>query len=319
MKCRKVLAILSSSTDATSDVLVELARECGQDIIRWNVDLWRHYDLSFDGHKFLVSDPVGRTADLAACETILLWRKPFLDQMGFEGLDLRADDESQARSQVREWLHAIVSLAGSEGRLRLVDPHGDRRVPKLFQLQVAHSFFSVPRSHFGISGTQSGLGPNTITKPLGDPSVSDGQIFFTQRVDAMDLFRPFPWFVQDALIGGRDVTCVYILGNCHFYVCEFARNEDAVDWRVEINTQQQSRWQPLQHAHLTRWAEATDGFMRRINLRYGRLDFILQDDDLVFLECNSNGQFGWLDDTKSLSLHREFFSAALRARSAVRV
>ncbi len=318
MKTRTALAILTNSTDGTSDILSKLALECEQRIIRWNVDLWRSYDISFDGQRFLISDPAGRAIDLAANDTVVLWRKPFLDQMGFDGLGLSPDDECQARSQIREWLHAVVSLAASQERMRLVDPNGDRRVPKLFQLQLAREYFSVPGSHFGISRPPDVAWSDVVTKPLGDPAVSDGRIFFTRRVDPMQLFRPFPWFLQEALTGGHDVTCVYILGSCHFFVCEFVRGICAVDWRVEINTSRQSRWKPLQHSRLTEWAVATDRLMRRMNLHYGRLDFILIRDNLVFLECNSNGQFGWLDDPHSLYLHREFLSATLSAESAVR-
>lgn len=310
------LVIFTNSTDGTSDVMLELARECGQSIFRWNVDLWRFYDLSFDGRRFLIRDPAGRSVDLAARETILLWRKPFLDQMEFDGL--APADEYQARLQVREWLNAVVSLAGSQGRVRLVDPHGDRRVPKLFQLQVASEFFLVPGSHFGISGTPDALGSEVIAKPLGDPAVSDGRIFFTQRVDPTELLRPFPWFIQEAVTGGHDVTCVYIFGSCHFFVCDFVRGEDSVDWRVEINTLQQARWKPLQHSRLVEWENATVGLMTRLHLYYGRLDFILREGELLFLECNSNGQFGWLDDRESLDLHREFFSALFCADAAVK-
>jgi hypothetical protein len=35
--------------------------------------------------------------------------------------------------------------------------------------------------------------------------------------------------------------------------------------------------------------------MSETQLRFGRLDFLLKDDEMLFLELNPNGQFAWLD------------------------
>ena len=52
--------------------------------------------------------------------------------------------------------------------------------------------------------------------------------------------------------------------------------------------------------------------MREFGLNYGRLDFIEENDIFYFLECNANGQFGWLDDKKTLYLHKKFVEAFLK-------
>ena len=52
--------------------------------------------------------------------------------------------------------------------------------------------------------------------------------------------------------------------------------------------------------------------MKEFDLRYGRLDFIEENDIFYFLECNPNGQFGWLDDTKTFHLHNKFVEAFLK-------
>lgn len=311
-----ILVILTNSVDGTADALTTLAEEAGQRVFRWNIDLWQQYALSCDGRRWLISDPLGRSIDLSAPESLVLWRKPFLTQMSFEGLALEVDDEIQARRQMEKFLQSVVALAQAECRVRLVEPYADRRVPKLYQLHAAREIYAIPRSHFGTSAAPE-LPGQTIAKPLGDPGVGENHIFYTRRVDPEHLFRPFPWFLQEALVGGRDVTCVYIVGRCHFYVCDFARGMESMDWRVEINTESQSEWHKLQHPNLAEWRERTVHFMESLGLYYGRLDFILKEDTLYFLECNSNGQFGWLDDEASLELHREFLSAALRPESAV--
>ena len=90
----------------------------------------------------------------------------------------------------------------------------------------------MPRSHFSVSTPPADFGPDMITKPLGDPSVRERNILFTKRVDGRQLFRPYPWLLQEALIGGQDVTCVHIAGRSRFYVRDGARDSNAIDWRV---------------------------------------------------------------------------------------
>jgi hypothetical protein len=312
-----MLLIPTNSVDGTCDALVRILKETGQPFFRWNVDLWQHYETFFDGACFLFTDPTGRTVDATSTDVVLLWRKPFTDLMTFEALPLETADQALAKAQIGQWLQALTGLMKPEGRVRLVEPYADRRLPKLYQLWIAKNFFAMPRSCFSVNEQPSTFGPMMITKPLGDPSVGEQNIFYTQRIDGAQLFRPYPWFVQEALVEGRDITCVHILGHSHFYECDFLRGEEAIDWRVEINTENQSGWHPLQHPRLAEWVESVNGYMKLAGLHYGRLDFILQRDTLYFLECNSNGQFGWLDDVNTLALHREFLAAACSQSSVV--
>lgn len=305
------LLIPTNSTDGTCDSLVRLLKQRGIPFFRWNIDLWTQYEICSTQDSFNITDPTGRKVDLADPELVLLWRKPFTAQMSFDNLPLTADDQAVARIQMGQWLQAIVARVMCEGRIRLIEPFADRRAPKLFQLHEAKHFFAVPYSLFSINATPENFGPTMITKPLGDPSVGESNIFYTRRVNGDELFRPYPWFVQEALVEGADVTCVYINGHSHFFECNFARGENAIDWRAEINTENQSSWHPLQSPRLEEWAANVNGYMIRMGLHYGRLDFIRQNERLFFLECNSNGQFGWLDSPETLWLHNEFLDAAL--------
>ncbi len=312
------LLILTNSADGTCDALARILNDNGQHFFRWNIDMWSQYTIGFDGDAFHFVDPVGRFLDAAAEDVLLLWRKPFTALMTFDDMPLADGDREQARSQMGQWLYALVATMKPSGRVRLIEPYADRRLPKLHQLREARTFFTVPRSHFGVQAGPADFGPTVVIKPLGDPSVGSDNIFYTSCVDDRQLIRPYPWFMQEALVNGRDVTCVYIHGCCHFYECGFARNEQAIDWRMEINTEGQSSWNMLKHPRLSDWQDAVNRYMKHFGLHYGRLDFILQGDTLYFLECNSNGQFGWLDDVTTLKLHREFVTAALDPATIVR-
>ena len=58
--------------------------------------------------------------------------------------------------------------------------------------------------------------------------------------------------------------------------------------------------------------------MQRLGLRFGRLDFLAGDGELSFLEVNSNGQFGWLDNPDGWPLHRAVLESAFDPTSAIR-
>ena len=188
----------------------------------------------------------------------------------------------------------------------------------MYQLHEAKKFFEVPTSYFGLHPKCPKFGFTAVTKPLGGLTVGDSDVFYTSRVNLDELFHPFPWFIQEAVIGGRDVTCVYIHGDSHFYACDFKRDDDSIDWRVEINTESQSPWARLEHSDITIWQDAVRRYMSTMGLHYGRLDFILLKNSLYFLECNSNGQFGWLDDSDGLSLHRKFLAAVLNKYTTIK-
>lgn len=84
----KSFLIVTNSADGTSDCLVRLLAQENRMFLRWNIDLWQHYEITVTNHNHSVSDPAGRTIDLADRNTMLLWRKPFVDQMNFDSLPL---------------------------------------------------------------------------------------------------------------------------------------------------------------------------------------------------------------------------------------
>jgi D-alanine-D-alanine ligase-like ATP-grasp enzyme len=68
----------------------------------------------------------------------------------------------------------------------------------------------------------------------------------------------------------------------------------------------------LEHKSLDSLKEKTKALMKEFKLKYGRLDFIEENDSFYFLECNPNGQFGWLDDFNTLHLHNKFVDSFLK-------
>lgn len=300
------LFFITNSVDGTADRLISICQASGIDYFRWNVDLWDDYQLSvsLDGSRIASRRGV---LNLLSDDYILLWRKPFLDLI--EDVDgIGEDNLRYLRRQIYGWRQYILALSLEKKSVRLVDPLAESRWPKLLQLRLASKYFKVPSYLFGTHDIYPQ--PRAVVKSLDDPSVSANTVLYTALVDPNKLHRPFPWFMQHPLIGGQDVTCVYINGSCNFYCCFFKRDDENIDWRVEINSPQQSSWRKLEHPDVEKWGSCVRSFMDECRLFYGRLDFILISDELYFLECNVNGQFGWLDDDSGV-LHRAFLDAAL--------
>lgn len=302
------LLVLTNSLDGSSDIIVELCKDAKVDVFRFNIDLFEDYEIKFSKDTFIIADPVNRRVDLLSDNYRLLWRKPFLDLVNRDSME---EVNPIVRGQYQSLLRTMVELAKSRKLLSVVEPYGEQRLPKLRQLDEARHLFSVPDYEFSVqeSRLKSKL---TVTKPLGDPSTLGNSVFYTSIVQSEDLERPFPWFLQEAIVGGIDITGVYIDGKTWFFESDFERGASKIDWRTEINSSHQSRWKAWNNGTSMDLQARVYKLMTNWQLRYGRLDFILaENDQLWFLECNPNGQFGWLDDG-DLTLHRAFLASAIK-------
>ena len=202
-----------------------------------------------------------------------------------------------------------MSITRDEKR-NFIDPIEEIKLPKLKQLKIAKKYFKILPYEFSIIKSHLNI-PDAIIKSLGISEVGK-KVLYTTKVNQKNVMRPYPWFFQKMINKGKDITAVYIDGEVFFYYCEFKRGSDSIDWRVEINQKDQSKWFLLEHKSLNELKEKTRSLMKEFDLRYGRLDFIEENDIFYFLECNPNGQFGWLDDTKTFYLHNKFVEAFLK-------
>lgn len=299
------LFIPTTSTDGTCDVLIDLFKDADVPTFRWNVDLWEHYEVRIDNDRCEFTDPTGRLVDVYNDDVFLLWRKPFVELAVEARERLSSDNWEFAKSELRQILLTVDAIFRVRRRTVFIEPYADHRLPKLLQLKIASEFFEVPNYTFSVR--ENSLDDPIVIKPLGNPQVGRN-IFFTTKSPVASLLRPFPWFSQRAVLGGSDITCVYLGGEVNFFQCEFIRNPAQVDWRKEIGTENQSLWNPVDLGDEI--TELTKRLMRKFDLAFGRLDFIKEGKKLYFLECNSNGQFGWLDNSE-LRLHRRFVALVI--------
>jgi ATP-grasp ribosomal peptide maturase len=91
---------------------------------------------------------------------------------------------------------------------------------------------------------------------------------------------------------------VTVFGNDVFGVAIHAGLRDAyIDWRVDYSSLSYER---IEVPRIV--ADGIAAYMKRFDLLFGAFDFAVTDDAWYFLECNSNGQFGWIEAETGLPM-----------------
>jgi glutathione synthase/RimK-type ligase-like ATP-grasp enzyme len=148
-----------------------------------------------------------------------------------------------------------------------------------------------------------------FTPYFGPPRV-DGHIteLYSQVVSASELraqagdnLVATPGIFQPYVHKAFELRVVYVGGT--IFACRIESQQSTVadkDWR---------RYDLANTPHLVHELDATverkiGELMRRMNLRFGSLDFIVTPDgEHVFLEVNPVGQFGWIVEQTGLPIH----------------
>lgn len=91
---------------------------------------------------------------------------------------------------------------------------------------------------------------------------------------------------------------VTVVGKRIFGVAIHASSSDAyLDWRIDYSS---LRYQPVEPP--ARVSNGIFAYMKHFSLLYGAFDFAVTDDQWYFLECNANGQFGWIESESGLPI-----------------
>ena len=294
------LLIISNSFDASTYITSDLAEKLGHEVFLLHTDLLGSYKIRLDLNEFTIEDPSGRilrSGDISAC----YWRKPWLG--GDEPENTFPETERKfVRAQLAAIVWEIVGICREKRVVRLVEPAADRRLTKFAQMRIARQFFRVPGSvaTFGATITPEF---EVVAKTLVAEQVhtSPERFLFTTVVWCEELDPGYPWFIQERIYGDFDITIVYVAGIIFPFRVLRPRTVGPTDWRQNINTDNEDTWITAQ---LTDAEQVAIGkFMRAANLYFGRLDFIRDGRELIFLEVNSNGQYAWLDKVEPYQIH----------------
>lgn len=143
-----------------------------------------------------------------------------------------------------------------------------------------------------------------VYKPLSAANIvtgDDAQLVFTSKVstadfDDVDLSLTMNLFQE--WVPKRYDARVTVVGHHLFPVAIHAASPNAyVDWRTDYAS--------LSYEPIDLPTDVINGiwaYMKRFDLLYGAFDFAVTDDHWYFLECNANGQFGWLEAETGLPI-----------------
>jgi len=274
--------------DGTTDLLLHwIANE--KEVFRFNADIWVEYEIVITDSGFAIRDPTGRMITEDTCSGFYLRKPYFLDED--RERPLGGDIETWNQHQIQGIIDGLYSICHRKGQVRLVERLADRRIPKVLQMRVAKNFFIVPEWSISINKKAPSVKEPLVCKSLRSSFTANYQSLFTSPIKLSEIEDGHTWFLQSLVEADSDVTIVYVSGH-QFAFARARESGESLDYRESLQGQDEG-WIPYK---LTEdMASSIDIYMRTLGLEFGRLDFLLRDAELYFLEVNPNGQFAWLD------------------------
>lgn len=209
-------------------------------------------------------------------------------------------DDPMIREEVRYAISEVYNWFRARGLIIGNPPWTDRLAGKISQLGIAAAHFRIPSTlvAWGDGSLERLSQGRWVAKSLSSQTSADGAALFTTEVNTRELSQRFPWYLQELLEASYDVT-VQVVGTTLWAFALSREGLKTPDWRYEtftrFNTWERYELSDPQKAAI--WA-----VLRELGLSWGRIDFLLCDNELVFLELNPNGQWAFLDPENSAGL-----------------
>ena len=276
-----MLLILTGFADGTIDFLVDYL---DRPFFRFNLDDYRSYEFEFTPEAWSIRNPAGLEISSESA-TRCLWWKLFLHQL---------ETDKYIQEEIRIAAQNLYSWFIARGLVIGNPPFLEVSWGKLRQASVASKYFKVPKQAVGWGEKfNQSLSRNNrwVVKSLSAQLTSEGKAIFTTEISPNEIDSSIPWYFQEKVDSDFDIT-VLVAGKQFFSFRRDRSNLSFLDWRKE----QFSKKIPWECFELTfAQTRALKGFIGEMGVSWGRLDFLLVDNELVFLEINPNGQWVFLD------------------------
>lgn len=285
--------IITDSNDATTDLLIHYLGS--EKVFRLNYDLWSNYSIRINSDNFEISTKYN-TVNIKEISKVY-WRKPFNSEFVFD-----SKIDKYLKEEVKYIFREIFNLLKINKKTILTKPLYERECGKIAQLIIAKNYFDIPEWFLSINN-EINYG-NYIIKSLSSEPLSEREVLYTKKTNGIELNNKYPWFVQNLINGTHDVTVVHVDNKNFAFKLDRALITD-VDWRKEIN----EKYLPWEIFQLPKKIdENINLFMKKLNLKFSRIDFIFENEKFYFLEVNPNGQYAWLDLKNENGLLSEILS-----------
>ena len=200
-----MLLLITGSLDGTSDLLVG---QLGDQVFRFNFDIYKDYEFSFSPHKWSIKNPAGHliTSDTV---TSALWWKAFNYYL--------VDEDQFITEEVKYVFRELYNWCRLRG-LAKGNPHDfHNRLGKLNILSIASKFFVTPKSlaTFRLHGIDQLHDQPIVAKSFSSGLTVTNRALMTTEVEANRLDANFPWFLQQKLKSPADIT-IFVCGDQFF-------------------------------------------------------------------------------------------------------
>jgi hypothetical protein len=281
--------LITNSYDETSDFLLsDLAPE---QVFRLNYDLIKEYEIFFEGAEYTITNSAFSVSKNEIVK--VFWRKAFLGAEIFDGNITRFH-----AAEYKYILREIMNFSRNENKFVLNFPDADNFSGKIYQNSIATKYFKIPETFFISSQNPIEINENKIIKSLSSKTFEDGKVLYTTDISGKTLKPKNPYYIQDKISSKYDVTIVYVYGKLFSY-CLDRELFKGLDWRNNP-FEMAMHWRPFEISEQSK--NGVKFIMSELGWSYGRLDFLTDGNELVFLEVNPNGQWGWLDPNKDNGL-----------------
>jgi hypothetical protein len=273
-----MLLFITSSSDATANLVFD---RCNLPAFRLNFDLWQDYSVILDTTEWEISNPVGlKITDKSASHCF--WWKAFI----------QIDADNLIISEIKYVFRELYSFFLRRGLVIGNPPDFDHNYGKLSVLHLASRYFRTPDSLAGWnlpSCIRKFKSYPIVAKSFSSALSNSNRFLFTTAVPYAQIDRTFPWFLQAEIDAREDVT-IFICGDRLWPFSRSRKDLKGLDWRREIDA---SGWLP--RPLLVDEEHAIRALCQDLAVNWGRFDFLQDDNGLVFLEFNANGQWAFLD------------------------
>ena len=260
------------------------------DVLRFDIDRPDDFAWDFNANGFSILEKSNGKRITDKILSSFYLRKPLytavIDVPSFGCL------ENWRREETKELFKDFFRECQNRGLVALICCK-DNRYGKLRQLLAAEKYFRVAPWHFFHGELPEELKRGRwVAKSMTATPIGHDKMFFVKEVDPAALDLSYPWFLQERIDGGDEVTVVYIDGKT--YAASAPRSSfDGEDSRksIFINPRAWPRCALSQKEE-----QSIKGFMNETGYRFGRFDLIKNNGELWFLELNPNGQWAWLDE-----------------------
>ncbi|MCP3684811.1 MAG: hypothetical protein GY861_19255 [bacterium] len=277
-----MLLLITGSDNRTSDKIV---RRLGKDVFRLNYDLWSDYSISINPDGWKIQNPSGFVISSKTVSRVLYWK----------AFDYPVSCDKLTSSEVKYIFREIYEWCVSRGMLRGTPFYFHQKIGKINILSIAKKYFSIPKTTVSIGLKDTFDADHVVVKSLASEVTDDFKGLMTTEVPMADLDPEYPWFIQEKINSYWDVT-VFICGDCLFSFRLNRSGMKGVDWRAEQGRGDfgYKKWDCF--ILESEIKQKILSLSEELNVTWGRYDFMMNDhEELVFLEFNANGQWGFLD------------------------